>query len=831
MRTYRVTGMSCAACSSRVEKTVSKLRGVASCSVNLLTGTMQVDGTCTDTEIISSVERAGYGAALLSVKEKGRIQEPLVSSETKRILMRLIASLSLMLPLMYLTMGYLMWGFPLPRFLQENPAIIGTVEWLLATVVLVLNRQFFIRGAKAVLKGSPNMDTLVALGSGVSYIWSVVQLILMWGVDAFHTEGRLHELYFESAAMILTLITLGKLLESLAKGKTTSALRSLMALAPATACILVNDTEEIVSLDRVRLDDVFVVRPGESIPVDGVVIQGHSAVDESPLTGESVPVEKTVGDYVSCATVNTSGYIRCRATAVGENTTLSQIVRMVEEASNTKPPIAKLADRVSGIFVPVVLGIAVVTFLIWLAVGETLGFSLSCAIGVLVISCPCALGLATPVAVMVGNGVAAKNGILFKNAKALEGACRVQVVALDKTGTITHGTPSVTDIMAGEGVEASTLLAVAYGMEQYSEHPFAKAIVSHCVEQDIAPHVIEDFENIAGCGVRGVYNGRHVLGGKGEWIRTYVTLPDAVIRQADLFSEEGKTPLFFVLDKTYLGMIAVSDTIRADAKGAISELHRMGLKTVMITGDNEKTARSIAEQAGVDEVIAGVLPQGKEQAIRALQETARVAMVGDGINDAPALTCADIGIAVGHGTDIAMESSDVVLMHSTLQDVAHAIRISRSTMRNIKENLFWAFFYNMICIPLAAGALYPVWGIQLNPMIGAFAMSLSSFCVVMNALRLNLMKIKTNTHMTVEETDSLPSGKEVCVMNMTIQIEGMMCHHCEAHVKRALEQIEEVADCQVSHERGEAVVTLSRPVDPDVLKQAIENEGYTVLHI
>ena len=820
MKQYIVTGMSCAACSARVERSVSALEGVSSCSVNLLTNSMSVEGDASDEEIIAAVVSAGYGATLKGALESAENKKTAPSDrETRRLLARLLTSLGFLLVLMYISMGHVMWGFPLPKLL-EDPMTIGILQMALALVVMIINARFFINGAKGVIHLAPNMDTLVSLGSLASFGYSTAMLILMWGAEDKH--AYLHGLYFESAAMILALITLGKMLEVRAKGKTTDALKSLMSLAPDTATV-VRDGEEVeIAVGEVKPGDIFIVKPGNSIPVDGVVIEGHSAIDESALSGESIPVEKSEGDTVSAATLNTSGYIKCRATRVGEDTTLSQIIKMVSDAAATKAPIAKIADKVSGIFVPVVICIAAVTFAIWYFIDADIGFALSRAVSVLVISCPCALGLATPVAIMVGNGKGAKSGILFKTAASLEMAGKIEIVALDKTGTITKGEPEITDII-GDVV----LLPIAYSLEMKSEHPLAGAIVRRAKSEGIIPFECSNFEAFAGGGLSAEIDGRVVCGGNSEFVSKYAEIPQKMRDKAKELALEGKTAMFFAADEKFLGIIAVADRIKDDSKKAVAELRGMGLSVVMLTGDNEMTARAIAREAGIDEVISDVKPDGKDETIKKLRMNGCVAMVGDGINDAPSLKRADIGIAIGAGTDVAIDAADVVLVNSNLSDVAAAVRLGRATLRTIKQNLFWAFAYNSICIPIAAGAF--VWaGITLNPMLGAAAMSLSSFCVVMNALRLNLFKV----HSAKRDKKIKPrkrKGKKT--MKKKIKIEGMMCPHCSGRVKKVLEEVEGVAEADVSHERGDAIVTLEKKVAEEVLVKTVTDAGYKVLGI
>lgn len=822
---FDVTGMSCAACSARVEKAVAKVEGVSQCAVNLLTNSMQVEGSASAEAIIAAVEAAGYGASLhdtAAAPAKTEEKNP-ADADRAALRRRLIASLAFLLPLMYVSMGHMMWGFPLPSFLASDHVAMGLIQLLLTAAVMVVNQKFFVSGTKGLLHRAPNMDTLVALGAAAAFGYSTVALFAMSNAqshgDTAAVMGYMEEFYFESAAMILTLITVGKLLEARSKGKTTDAIRSLLQLAPKTATVLRDGREVEIPAAQLRRGDIFLVRPAQSIPADGVVLEGSSAVNEAALTGESLPVDKAEGDAVSAATLNQSGFLKCEATRVGEDTTLSQIVRMVSDAAATKAPIAKVADRVSGVFVPIVMGIALIATVVWLLVGRTVGFALARGISVLVISCPCALGLATPVAIMVGSGVGAKNGILFKTAAALEQAGKVRIVALDKTGTITAGSPAVTDVLPAEGITEDELLRAALALEQKSEHPLAKAIVAYCGERT-AP-TLTDFQALAGSGLRGVADGRLLRGGNEALMETALTLPDESRRAARRLAEQGKTPLFFSRDTTFLGLIAVADTVKEDSPTAIRQLRQMGLRVVMLTGDNERTANAVGKLAGVDEVIAGVLPDGKEAAIRELMRQGKVAMVGDGINDAPALTRADLGIAIGAGTDVAIDAADVVLMKSRLTDVPAAIRLSRGTLRNIHENLFWAFFYNTLGIPLAAGAFISLLGWQLNPMFGAAAMSLSSFCVVTNALRLNFLKIYPNQK----------PKKEKKAMKKTIKIEGMMCGHCEAHVKKALEALPQVESAVASHTDGTAVVTLREPIDDAALRQAVEAADYKVTGI
>ena len=836
MEQYTVTGMSCAACSARVEKAVSAVPGVTSCSVSLLTNSMGVEGTASAEAVVSAVQAAGYGASLkgASCAPTAAAQEDaLADRETPALKRRLIASLGFLLALMYVSMGHMMWGWPLPACLADNHVAMGLLQMLLTIAVMVINQKFFINGFRSLLHGAPNMDTLVALGAAASFGYSTYALFAMTGAqvrgDAAAVMQYMHEFYFESAAMILALITVGKMLEARSKGKTTDALRSLMKLTPQTATLVRGGQELAVPIAQVRRGDVFVVRPGESIPVDGVVLEGESAVNESALTGESIPVDKAVGDSVSAATTNQSGFLRCEATRVGEDTTLSQIIRMVSDAAATKAPIAKVADRVSGVFVPTVIALAILTTAVWLLCGQSIGFALARGISVLVISCPCALGLATPVAIMVGNGLGAKNGILFKTAVSLEETGKTEIVALDKTGTITQGEPRVTDVLPAEGMTQGALLSLAAALEQRSEHPLARAVMMRAEEDGLTAAPVGDFRALPGNGLTATLSGETLLGGSLSFVSSQVDVPRSIRQKAEALAEEGKTPLLFAQAGRLAGVIAVADVIKADSPAAIAALRNMGIRVVMLTGDNEKTARAIGRLAGVDEVIAGVLPDGKDSVIRRLQAQGKVAMVGDGINDAPALTRADIGVAIGAGTDVAIDAADVVLMKSRLSDVPAAIRLSRATLRNIHENLFWAFFYNVIGIPLAAGVWIPLFGWTLNPMFGAAAMSLSSFCVVSNALRLNLFKLhdagkdkKINRH---------SKHKEETTMVKTMKIEGMMCGHCEAAVKKALEAIDGVASAEVSHTAGTAVVTLSKPVENAVLRKAVEDKDYTVTDI
>ncbi len=840
MEQYIVTGMSCVACSARVEKAVSKVQGVTSCSVSLLTNSMGVEGTASPEAIISAVTAAGYGAKLKGAESgKSSIsadESALEDHETPAMVRRLIVSLVFLLPLLYISMGHMMWNWPLPPWFNGNHVAMGLIQLLLTTIIMVINQKFFISGFKALIKRSPNMDTLVALGSTAAYLWSVYALFMMTaavvnGDDAL-VMTYMDEFYFESAATILTLITVGKTLEARSKGKTTDALKSLMKLAPKQAVILQDGQEITVPIDQVKKGDIFVVRPGENIPVDGVIIEGSSAVNESALTGESIPVDKIVGDNVSAATINQSGFIKCEATRVGEDTTLSQIIKMVSDAAATKAPIAKIADKVSGIFVPAVIAIAFVTIIVWLACGGGFAYSLARGISVLVISCPCALGLATPVAIMVGNGVGAKNGILFKTAVSLEETGRVQIVALDKTGTITEGQPRVTDIIAAEGFTEEQLLTAAYSLEVKSEHPLAKAIVAKAEESNITAQDTTDFEALAGNGLCALQGDEMLLGGSLKFISGETAIPDYITKKAEELADGGKTPLLFAKDGKLMGIIAVADTIKEDSPAAIKELQAMGIKVVMLTGDNQKTANAIGKQAGVDRVIAGVLPDGKEAVIKELKKYGKVAMVGDGINDAPALTSADMGIAIGAGTDVAIDAADVVLMKSRLSDVPAAIRLSRATLTNIHENLFWAFFYNCIGIPLAAGVFIPIFGWQLNPMFAAAAMSLSSFCVVTNALRLNLFNIRKERKRKVKEADLPDSMGELTQDgDIEITIKGMMCEHCERAVKTALETLPQVQAAAVSHKKGTAQVTADGDIPDDNLTAAVTGAGYEVISI
>ena len=859
MKQYTVTGMSCAACSARVEKAVSKVDGVTSCSVSLLTNSMGVEGSATDAQIVEAVEQAGYGAspkgtatesendkANNSLEQLKAAQDALVDRETPKLRNRLIASLIFLVVLMYFSMGHMMWGWPLPEFFNGNHVAMGLLQLLLTVAVMVINQKFFISGFKGLIHGAPNMDTLVALGSAASFGYSVYALFAMTAAqvngDMDAVMSYMHEFYFESAAMILALITVGKMLEAHSKGKTTDALKSLMQLAPKTATVVRDGVEQEISVDAVKKGDIFVVRPGENIPVDGEIIDGTTAVNESALTGESIPVDKQPKDAVSAATVNQSGFIKCRATRVGEDTTLSQIIQMVSDAAATKAPIAKIADRVSGVFVPAVITIAIITIIAWLIAGETVGFALARGISVLVISCPCALGLATPVAIMVGNGKGAKSGILFKTAASLEATGRTQIVALDKTGTITSGEPKVTDIVPDEtffeetGNHAGALLAIAASVEAKSEHPLAKAIMDRAKTDEIAVAEVTDFSAVVGNGLTAILAGKMIKAGNLAFVSKFVKVSDDMRAKAVEFSKEGKTPLFFAADDRLCGIIAVADTIKEDSPEAVRQLKNMGIRVVMLTGDNEQTANAIGKQAGVDEVIAGVLPDGKEAVIRKLKKQGRVAMVGDGINDAPALTRADMGIAIGAGSDVAIDAADVVLMKSRLIDVPAAVRLSRATLTNIHENLFWAFFYNVIGIPLAAGLWYPLLGWKLNPMFGAAAMSLSSFCVVTNALRLNLCRVYDPKHDRKATPDrknktKKPNESEEKSMTKTMNIEGMMCGHCEARVKKTLEALDAVSEAVVSHESGTAVVTLSSDISDEKLKETVEAEDYKVTSI
>lgn len=859
MKQYIVTGMSCAACSARVEKAVNEVPGVTSCSVSLLTNSMGVEGEASAEEIIRAVTQAGYGAQEKETGKEKRTadyaaqEELLEDKETPRLKKRLFSSLGFLIVLMYFSMGHMMWGWPVPEFLAYNHVAMGLLQLLLTAAVMVINQKFFVSGFKSLLKGAPNMDTLVALGSAAAFVYSTAALFAMTDAqlngDSALVMSYMHEFYFESAAMILTLITVGKMLEARSKGKTTDALKSLMKLAPKTAVVLRNGEETEVPIDEVNKGDLFVVRPGENIPVDGIVLEGTTAVNESALTGESIPVDKNPGDLVSAATLNQSGFIRCEARRVGEDTTLSQIIQMVSDAAATKAPIAKVADKVSGVFVPAVIILAVITTVVWLLVGQSAGYALARGISVLVISCPCALGLATPVAIMVGNGVGAKHGIMFKTAVSLEETGKVNIVALDKTGTITNGEPKVTDLWTAEHVTEKELVGIAFALEEKSEHPLARAIVEYVKENEYlrGDYQVTSFRVLPGNGLEGLIDGKKAVGGNFSYIEKLAEMDRSAKERYETLAEEGKTPLFFALDGRILGMIAVADVMKEDSAEAIGQLQKMGIRVVMLTGDNEKTARAIGKQAGVDEVIAGVLPDGKEAVIRGLKEKGKVAMVGDGINDAPALTRADMGIAIGAGTDIAIDAADVILMKSSLMDVPAAIRLSRAALRNIHENLFWAFFYNSIGIPLAAGLFIPLFHWELNPMFGAAAMSLSSFCVVTNALRLNFLKIydaskdkKRNAFAKTDASDKIETNqtcweacamKEDLTMEKTMKIEGMMCGHCEARVKKTLEELTGVTEAVVSHTDGTAVVKMSETIENDVLKKAVEDQGYPVLEI
>ncbi len=857
MQQYNVTGMSCAACQARVEKAVSKVPGVESCSVSLLTNSMGVEGEASDEAVIQAVVNAGYGASIRdagaehtgrSLTEKLEAEEDALKDRTTLpLLRRFIVSACFLVILMYLSMGHMMWGWPLPPFFDGNHVAMGLAQLVLSAIIMVINQRYFISGFKGLIHRAPNMDSLIAIGSGAAFVYSTVILFLMTGAqasgDSEAVKEYMMEFYFESAAMILTLITLGKTLESYSKGKTTNALKSLMKLAPKTAVVERNGQEVTVSVDKVRVGDIFVVRPGENIPVDGTVLEGSSAVNESALTGESIPVDKTPGDPVSSATLNQSGFLRCRAERVGEDTSLAQIIQMVSDAAATKAPVARLADRISGIFVPAVIGIALAAFIVWLIIGPSFGFALARAITVLVVSCPCALGLATPVAIMVGNGKGARNGILYKNAEALQETGNIQIAALDKTGTITNGEPKVTDVIPAQGADAAELLRCALALEQKSEHPLAKAVLQYAREQDLEAGSVTDFRAMPGNGLTAVFEGSVLTGGNRSFISRHSRIPDELLRQAESLADTGKTPLFFARDRDMLGIIAVADTIKEESAEAIRQLQDLGIHVIMLTGDNRKTAEAIGRQAGVNEIISGVLPDGKEAVIRELQKKGRVAMVGDGINDAPALTRADIGIAIGAGTDVAIDAADVVLMKSRLTDVPAAVRLSRKTYRNILENLFWALIYNTVLIPAAAGVFLGI-GIKMDPMYGAAAMSLSSFCVVMNALRLNLCRVYDATHDKKRKKtvmlnadgrllDPQPDPKETEEMNMTktMKIEGMMCGHCEATVKKALESLEGVINADVSHEAGTAVLELSQDIDNAVLKKVVEDKDYQVLGI
>lgn len=832
MKKFNVTGMSCAACSSRVEKAVSKVNGVKSVSVSLLTNSMGVEGSASDESIIAAVEKAGYGASVAGGEKKQSAEnEQLKDKDTPVLMHRLIASVGFLAVLMYISMGHMMLGWPLPNFFTDNHIAMGLVQLLLCVIIMVINQKFFINGFKGLIHRSPNMDTLVALGSGASFVYSVYALFAMTDAqvkgNADLVMSYMHEFYFESAAMILTLITVGKMLEAHSKGKTTNALKALLNLAPKKATLLIDGKETEVTVDKVKKGDVFVVRPGESIPVDAEITDGSTAVDESALTGESIPVDKTVGDSVSAGTINKSGFIKCSATAVGEDTALSQIIKMVSDAAATKAPVAKIADKVSGVFVPVVIVIAVVTIAVWLLCGQTVGYALARGISVLVISCPCALGLATPVAIMVGNGMGARKGILFKTAASLEEAGKTQIAVLDKTGTITKGEPKVTDIIPFEITE-NELLKYAYSIEAKSEHPLAKAVIAKAQEIGLVPYEITDFKAESGNGLSGEYNGEKIIGGSKKYISSLINISNDISSRADSLSEEGKTPLFFMKGDKLLGIIAVADVIKDESPQAVKELQNMGIKVVMLTGDNERTAKAVGKLAGVDEVIAGVMPDGKEKVVAELKKQGKVLMVGDGINDAPALTRADIGMAIGSGTDIAIDAADVVFMKSKLTDVPAAVRLSRKTLRNIHENLFWAFIYNVIGIPLAAGVWIPLLGWQLNPMFGAAAMSLSSFCVVTNALRLNFFDI---TNPKKDRKIKYKSKKDDNAMTKTMKIDGMMCSHCEGRVKQSLEGLAQVSQAEVSHKKGTAIVTLTAEVSNDVLKKTVEDQGYNVISI
>ena len=832
MKKFNVTGMSCAACSSRVEKAVSKVEGVQSCSVSLLTNSMGVEGSASDESIIAAVEKAGYGASVAGAEKKQSAEtDQLKDKDTPVLMHRLIASVGFLVVLMYISMGHMMWGWPLPAFFADNHIAMGLVQLLLCVIIMVINQKFFINGFKGLIHRSPNMDTLVALGSGASFVYSVYALFAMTDAqvkgNAELVMSYMHEFYFESAAMILTLITVGKMLEAHSKGKTTNALKALLNLAPKKATLLIDGKETEVTVDKVKKGDVFVVRPGESIPVDAEITDGSTAVDESALTGESIPVDKTVGDSVSAGTINKSGFIKCSATAVGEDTALSQIIKMVSDAAATKAPVAKIADKVSGVFVPAVIVIALITIAVWLLCGQTVGYALARGISVLVISCPCALGLATPVAIMVGNGMGARKGILFKTAASLEEAGKTQIAVLDKTGTITKGEPKVTDIIPFEITE-NELLKYTYSIEAKSEHPLAKAIIVKAEELSLNPYEVTDFKAESGSGLSAEYNGEKIIGGSKKYISSLINISNDISSRADSLSEEGKTPLFFMKGDKLLGIIAVADVIKDESPQAVKELQNMGIKVVMLTGDNERTAKAVGKLAGVDEVIAGVLPDGKEKVVAELKKQGKVLMVGDGINDAPALTRADIGMAIGSGTDIAIDAADVVFMKSKLTDVPAAVRLSRKTLRNIHENLFWAFIYNVIGIPLAAGVWIPLLGWQLNPMFGAAAMSLSSFCVVTNALRLNFFDISNPKK---DRKIKYKLKKDDNAMTKTMKIDGMMCSHCEGRVKQSLEGLAQVSQAEVSHEKGTAVVTLTAEVSNDVLKKTVEDQGYNVISI
>ena len=832
MKKFNVTGMSCAACSSRVEKAVSKVEGVQSCSVSLLTNSMGVEGSASDESIIAAVEKAGYGASVAGAEKKQSAEtDQLKDKDTPVLMHRLIASVGFLAVLMYISMGHMMLGWPLPNFFTDNHIAMGLVQLLLCVIIMVINQKFFINGFKGLIHRSPNMDTLVALGSGASFVYSVYALFAMTDAqvkgNAELVMSYMHEFYFESAAMILTLITVGKMLEAHSKGKTTNALKALLNLAPKKATLLIDGKETEVTVDKVKKGDVFVVRPGESIPVDAEITDGSTAVDESALTGESIPVDKTLGDSVSAGTINKSGFIKCSATAVGEDTALSQIIKMVSDAAATKAPVAKIADKVSGVFVPAVIVIALITIAVWLLCGQTVGYALARGISVLVISCPCALGLATPVAIMVGNGMGARKGILFKTAASLEETGKTQIAVLDKTGTITKGEPKVTDVIPF-GISENELLQYAYSIETKSEHPLAKAVIAKAQEIGLVPYEITDFKAESGNGLSGEYNGEKIIGGSKKYISSLINISNDISSRADSLSEEGKTPLFFMKGDKLLGIIAVADVIKDESPQAIKQLQNMGIKVVMLTGDNERTAKAVGKLAGVDEVIAGVMPDGKEKVVAELKKQGKVLMVGDGINDAPALTRADIGMAIGSGTDIAIDAADVVFMKSKLTDVPVAVRLSRKTLRNIHENLFWAFIYNVIGIPLAAGVWIPLLGWQLNPMFGAAAMSLSSFCVVTNALRLNFFDI---TNPKKDRKIKYKSKKDDNAMTKTMKIDGMMCSHCEGRVKQSLEGLAQVSQAEVSHKKGTAIVTLTAEVSNDVLKKTVEDQGYNVISI
>lgn len=837
MKQYNVTGMSCAACSTRVEKAVTKLEGVTACSVSLLTNSMGVEGEVAPETVIRAVEEAGYGASLKGAEKKQSVSEQedvLKDRETPLLKKRLFSSIIFLIILMYISMGHMMWNWPLPAFFMDNHVAMGLLQLLLTVIIMVINQKFFISGFKSLFHKAPNMDTLVALGSSAAFVYSTYALFAMTDAqvkgDMDVVMHYMHEFYFESAAMILTLITVGKMLEAHAKGKTTDALKGLMQLAPKTAVILKDGKEQEVSIEQVKKGDLFVVRPGENIPVDGIIVEGSSAINESALTGESIPVDKEKGDDIFAATINQSGFLTCEATKVGEDTTLSKIIQMVSDAAATKAPIAKVADKVSGVFVPVVILLALLTIAVWLLAGESVGFSLARGISVLVISCPCALGLATPVAIMVGNGVGAKNGILFKTAESIEQTGKMDMIALDKTGTITKGEPTVTDVIPGEGITEEALVEYAASLESKSEHPLASAIIQYAGEQNIQMDEVTEFTALPGNGLTAKQKGEQLFGGNQIWIQKQVTIADTILQKAEMLAKEGKTPLFFAKEKTFLGIIAVADVIKEDSARAVKQLQGMGLRVVMLTGDNENTAKAIGRQAGVDQVIADVLPEGKEQVVRQLQKQGKVAMVGDGINDAPALTRADMGIAIGAGTDIAIDAADVVLMKSRLLDVPAAIRLSRGTLKNIHENLFWAFFYNVIGIPLAAGIWIPIFGWKLNPMFGAAAMSLSSFCVVTNALRLNLCRLY-DTKKDRKRKQRNQKQQEDAIMTKTMKIEGMMCGHCEARVKKALEALPQVTEAEVSHKNGTAVVTLAEEISDAELTKAVEEQDYTVTSV